>query len=137
MLDMGFINDMRDILGQVPSQRQTLCFSATMDDRTAQLVNDFMKHPVTISVKKKDVTDSIEQDVVEYKHTHKFETLTNLLEEESFKRVIIFGAMKHSVEKLSNELNAAGIKSESIQATRVIVNVNDHWDVLKTDKCAF
>lgn len=118
MLDMGFINDMRDILGQVPSKRQTLCFSATMDDRTAQLVNDFMKHPVTISVKKKDVTDSIAQDVVEYKHTHKFETLTKLLQEDSFKRVIIFGAMKHSVEKLSQELSAAGIRSESIHGNK-------------------
>jgi superfamily II DNA/RNA helicase len=118
MLDMGFIHDMRDILSQLPAKRQTLCFSATMDDRTAGLVDEFMIKPITVSVKKKDVTDSIAQDVVAFAHAHKFETLTQLLQDESFKRVIIFGAMKHSVEKLSHELTQAGIKAESIHGNK-------------------
>ena len=118
MLDMGFINDMRDILSQIPENRQTLCFSATMDDRTASLVDDFMKKPITISVKKKDVTDSILQDVVSYAPKHKFEKLVQLLENNSFKRVIIFGAMKHSVERLSQELSQAGIRAESIHGNK-------------------
>ena len=118
MLDMGFIHDMREILGQLPEERQTLFFSATMDDKTKSLVSDFMDDPVMVSVKKKDVTDSIEQDVVRYVHTHKFETLVDLLKQEEFKRVIIFGAMKHSVEKLGVELNRSGILSESIHGNK-------------------
>lgn len=118
MLDMGFIHDMRKILGELPAERHTLFFSATMDDKTKSLVNDFMVDPVTVSVKKKDVTDSIAQDVIPYEHTHKFETLTKLFEDPAFERVIIFGAMKHSVEKLGKELTAAGIKAESIHGNK-------------------
>ncbi len=118
MLDMGFIHDMREILGQLPSERQTLFFSATMDDKTKGLVHDFMEDPVTVSVKKKDVTDSIMQDVVRYVHTHKFETLVDLLKQDEFRRVIIFGAMKHSVEKLGKELSNNDIPAESIHGNK-------------------
>jgi superfamily II DNA/RNA helicase len=131
MLDMGFINDMRDILSQLPEKRQTLCFSATMDDRTAGLVNDFMREPITVSVKKKDVTDSIAQDVIPFQHSHKFETLIELLAQDSFRRVIIFGAMKHSVEKLSRELTQAGIKAESIHGNK---NHNQRQNALRRFK---
>jgi len=118
MLDMGFIHDMRAILAGTPKDRETLFFSATMTRDAEGIVNDFLNDPVTISVKKKDVTNSIEQDVVPHGHHNKFETLTNLLEDESFKRVIIFGAMKHSVEKLANELSRHGILAESIHGNK-------------------
>jgi superfamily II DNA/RNA helicase len=118
MLDMGFIHDMRKILENVPKERQTLFFSATMTKEAENLVNDFMRSPVTVSVKKKDVTNSIAQDIVTYDHAHKFDTLLTLLGKEELKRVIIFGSMKHSVEKLANELNRAGIKAESIHGNK-------------------
>ncbi|MEX0917752.1 MAG: DEAD/DEAH box helicase [Candidatus Paceibacterota bacterium] len=118
MLDMGFIHDMRTILGELPEDRHTLFFSATMDEKAAALVHSFTKNPVTVSVKKKDVTNSIEQDVVRYVHVHKFQTLVDLLKDEAFKRVIVFGAMKHSVEKLGKELNHNGIPSESIHGNK-------------------
>ena len=118
MLDMGFINDMRKILSGVPKERETLLFSATMSDATKKIVNDFLTDPVLVSVKKKDVTNSIEQNVVHYTDDNKFETLTSLLGGPDFKRVIIFGAMKHSVEKLAKQLSAHGIKSESIHGNK-------------------
>jgi superfamily II DNA/RNA helicase len=118
MLDMGFIHDMRKILNDVPSDRQTLFFSATMNKEAESLVHDFMIDPVTISVRTKDVTDSIKQDIVPYSHAHKFDTLLALLSKEELKRVIIFGAMKHSVEKLSQELTKAGIKSDAIHGNK-------------------
>lgn len=118
MLDMGFINDMRTILATLATPRQTLFFSATMNDAAKRLVNEFMTDPVTVSVKKKDVTNSIAQDVVKYNHNNKFETLCNLLEDDKLKRVIIFGAMKHSVEKLAESLNKHGIKADSIHGNK-------------------
>lgn len=118
MLDMGFIHDMRKILSDVPSDRQTLFFSATMNKETEGLVNDFMIDPITISVRTKDVTDSIAQDVVPYVSAHKFDTLLALLSKDELKRVIIFGAMKHSVEKLSQDLCKAGIKSDAIHGNK-------------------
>ncbi len=118
MLDMGFIHDMRSILSGVRKDRQTLFFSATMTKEAEALVNDFMQKPVSVSVKKKDVTDSIAQDVVSYEHVHKFDTLLALLAKPEFKRVIIFGSMKHSVEKLSQELTKNGVKAESIHGNK-------------------
>lgn len=118
MLDMGFIHDMRKILSDVPKERQTLLFSATMTKDAENLVNDFMISPVTVSVKKKDVTDSIVQDVVAFQHHQKFDLLLALLKKDKLKRVIIFGAMKHSVEKLAKELQRHGIKAESIHGNK-------------------
>lgn len=131
MLDMGFIHDMKTILAELPPKRHTLFFSATMDDKTKALVNDFMVDPVTISVKKKDVTDSIRQDVVRYAREDKYETLVDLLQQKDFTRVIIFGSMKHSVEKLGKSLNQSGIKAESIHGNK---NHNQRQQALKRFK---
>lgn len=118
MLDMGFINPIKDILETIPENRETLFFSATMDKRTESLVDSFLKSPVTISVKKKDVTNSIKQDVVRYVGDKKFDTLVNLFKSDTLGRVLIFGSMKHSVEKLSEQLSRSGIKSESIHGNK-------------------
>jgi superfamily II DNA/RNA helicase len=118
MLDMGFIHDMRKILKDVPDERETLFFSATMSKSVEGLVHEFLKNPMTISVRKTDITSSVTQDVVRYEHHNKFDTLVTLLKTEDFSRVIIFGAMKHSVEKLSLELVHAGIKADAIHGNK-------------------
>ncbi len=118
MLDMGFIHDMRKILEDIPKDHETLFFSATMSKDIERLVNDFLRDPITISVKKQDITNSVIQDVVRYEHHNKFEVLTNLLQGDEFKRVLIFGAMKHSVEKLAQQLIAHGISAESIHGNK-------------------
>ncbi len=118
MLDMGFIHDMRKILKDVPDPHETLFFSATMSDSVKGMIHEFMNDPITISVRKKDITGSITQDVVYYEPHTKFDTLVALLKKADFTRVIIFGAMKHSVEKLSQELTRAGIKSDAIHGNK-------------------
>jgi len=118
MLDMGFINDIRTILSATPKERNTLFFSATMSSGTKNLVNDFLRDPITISVKKRDVINNIKQDIVRYENSTKFETLTSLLKDQEFKRVLVFGAMKHSVEKLAKQLSDSGIKSESVHGNK-------------------
>lgn len=118
MLDMGFIHDMRKILKDTPDDRETLFFSATLSKDIEKLVHEFLNDPVTVSVKKKDITSSITQDVVYYESHHKFDKLTEVLKQPELERVIIFGAMKHSVEKLSQELNRAGFKSDAIHGNK-------------------
>jgi len=118
MLDMGFIHDMKSILSELDNIKQTLFFSATMNDKTKSLINDFMKNPVMVSVKKKDVTSSIEQDVITCSIDGKYGTLLDLMRDEEFKRVIIFGAMKHSVEKLAQSLSASGVPAESLHGNK-------------------
>lgn len=118
MLDMGFIKDMRSILAVIPKKREVHFFSATMDSTTRSLVNEFLHNPVIISVKKKDVTDSIKQDVVRYDYHNKFETLRTLLASPQFKRVLVFSSMKHSTKRLAHELSESGIKADSIHGNK-------------------
>lgn len=119
MLDMGFIHDMRKILDSVPKRRETLFFSATMTRDAEKIVHDFLNNPVNISVKKKDITNSIEQDIVRHGHHDKYETLLNLLNDDSeFKRIIVFGSMKHSVERLARKLSKDHVNAESIHGNK-------------------
>lgn len=118
MLDMGFIGDMRAILAKTPKERETLFFSATMTGDAKSLINEFMHDPATISVKKRDVTNSIEQNIVPFEYHAKFEKLTELLSQPEFQRVIIFGAMKHSVEKLAQQLTRSRIYAESLHGNK-------------------
>ncbi len=118
MLDMGFIGDIRTIIGGTPDSRETLFFSATMTKDAQKVVHDFLKDPVEISVKKKDVTNSIEQDVVPFTQADKFETLMLLLSKEEFSRVIIFVAMKHVASKLAHQLSDNDVIAESIHGNK-------------------
>ncbi len=118
MLDMGFIHDMREILSRTPSKRETYLFSATITKGSEKIMQEFLNNPVTVSVKKKDITNSIEQDVVKYDMKNKYETLLSKLESKDFRRVLVFGSMKHSVEKLSRQLMESGIKAESIHGNK-------------------
>ena len=118
MLDMGFINDIRFILGQVPDERQSLCFSATMAPEIERLVKDFLIEPVKISVKTQDTSKNIDQDIVRIGGRDKTDILADYLSKDEFKKVIVFGRTKHGVRKLSTVLNKRGLNTESIHGDK-------------------
>jgi len=118
MLDMGFINDIRFILETVPTDRQSLCFSATMAPEIKRLVQDFLIEPVTISVKTQDTPHSIDQDVVKIQGRDKVDVLSDYLSQKDFNKVIVFGRTKHGVNKLSTALNKRGLRTESIHGNK-------------------
>ncbi len=120
MLDMGFINEMRYLIGKTPKTRQTLFFTATMSKEVQNLVGEFLTNPITISVKSGDTSKSVDQDVVRIaRGENKFEKLAGLLKDEKeFKKVLIFGQTKAGVERLTNELSTAGFKASSIHGDK-------------------
>ena len=118
MLDMGFINDMRFMMAKMPSARQTLFFSATMSREVEVLIKDFLREPVSISVKTGDTVKSISQDVVRVGSRNKLDVLGDLLKQTDFSRVLIFGRTKHGVERLKDDLVKRGFKSESIHGNK-------------------
>ena len=145
MLDMGFITDMRKILEKTPETRETLLFSATMNQASEKLADDFLKNPVTVSVKKTDSTINIEQSIVHYQNNNKFDTLLDLLKNKDFKRVLVFGSRKHSAQKLAEQLNDNKIPTESIHGNkshnhrqRALQNFKDgtHKVIVATDVVA-
>jgi superfamily II DNA/RNA helicase len=86
-----------------------------------------MRDPITVSVKKKDITSSVTQDVVFYEHHHKFDLLVTLLGKKEFERVIIFGAMKHSVEKLARGARESlASRLTRFTATKVMASASAH-----------
>jgi ATP-dependent RNA helicase RhlE len=119
MLDMGFVNDMRFLLGLMPRERLSLCFSATMSPEIDRLVGDFLRTPVKISVKTRDTSRDVEQDVVRIgAGQSKVDVLQELLMQPEFEKVLVFGRTKHGVEKLANILARAGFKAESIHGNK-------------------
>ena len=120
MLDMGFINEMRFIIGQMPKTRQTLFFTATMSREIQALVHEFLNEPITISVKTGDTSKSVDQDVVRVgRGENKIDKLHALLSDrEEFKKVLIFGQTKSGVERLTEELLKLGHKVASIHGDK-------------------
>ncbi|MEA3344501.1 MAG: DEAD/DEAH box helicase, partial [Patescibacteria group bacterium] len=118
MLDMGFINDIRLLVSHAPKERQTLCFSATMSKRIEVLVNDFLKNPNIVSVKTAETPENIEQDIVRIRNLNKVDVLQGLLQNNEFKKVLVFGRTRRGVENLSRILTQRGIKTESIHSDK-------------------
>lgn len=115
MLNMGFIEDIEAILGQIPSERQTLLFSATMPAPIQKIAETFMKNPQVVRVKTKEVTvSSIEQFYVEVQERNKFDVLTRLLDIQSPELAIVFGRTKRRVDELAEALNLRGYNAEGI-----------------------
>jgi ATP-dependent RNA helicase RhlE len=119
MLDMGFVNDIRAIVGQLPEGRQTLCFSATMSDGIKSMTGDFMQDPEIVSVKVNETNDHIYQDVVHFDDdAHKRDRLTEMLQKSEFEKVIVFGETKFGVQRLSDYLEKSGIAANAIHGNK-------------------
>ncbi len=109
MLDMGFIDDITEILKGLDPERQSLFFSATMPPRIKTLVQKFQKDPFTIDITVPGSTKSVEQDIIKVDKREKFETLVKLLESEKATKTIIFVETKREVEEVADRLKDAGL----------------------------
>ena len=119
MMDMGFINDTRYIMNGTPKEKQVLLFSATISSKIEELIKDFLKNPIKISVKTRDTAKNIEQDVVKITDSsNKVDVLHGLLIKEEFSKVLVFGRTKHGVESLSRMLSRKGLRVESIHGNK-------------------
>jgi superfamily II DNA/RNA helicase len=118
MLDMGFIADMKLIMSQMSANRHTLFFSATVSREVEQLIKEFLKNPVTVSVKTGDTSKSVDQDVVRLCGKEKIDVLHELLNNPELSKVLIFGRTKHGVERLSRTLTERGFKADSIHGDK-------------------
>src|SRR5699024_9436948 len=112
MLNMGFIDDIRDILKGVPSERQTLLFSATMPKEIREIASTMMKNPEEVKVKAKEMTvENIEQYFMEVQERYKYDTLTNHLDINAPELAIVFSRTKKRVDEIAEGLQARGFKA--------------------------
>lgn len=119
MLDMGFLPDIRQIVSEMPKERQTLFFSATITPEISALVQTFLHDPVTVSVRTSETSEHVEQDIIESRDkAHKLEILTDMLRGSDYDKVLIFGETKFGVQRLSDHLDNSGIPSAAIHGNK-------------------
>lgn len=119
MVDIGFIRDIRYFVSLMPSVRQSLFFSATISDKIQDILRSFVTNPVTISIKKQDTSENVNQDVIRVASSDKkIGRLHDLLIKDGFDKVLIFGRTKHGIEKLNKELEFRGFKVGAIHGNK-------------------
>lgn len=115
MLDMGFVKDIKHILSLVKSERQSLFFSATVEQGAREIARTFLKNPITIFVKSRATSENVHQDVIRVSGREaKVEALHDLLLKEEFRKVLVFSKTKHGAEKLAKTLFERGFKAGAI-----------------------
>lgn len=115
MLNMGFLEDMETILGQLPETRQTMMFSATMSPAILEIARKFQKDPETVKVVKKDLTvPKVTQYYYEVKQKNKVEVLSRLLDLYAPKLSVVFCNTKKGVEEVVDALQGRGYFAEGL-----------------------
>src|SRR3989344_4601305 len=114
MFDMGFIDDVKKIISQIPEKRQTLLFSATISQQVQEVVQRYMKNPEKVKVQKYVESEKLVQHFYSVNSRDKFSLLVHFLKHESPGLTIIFCATRNRVDVLSKNLYKQGIKCESL-----------------------
>ncbi len=115
MLNMGFLEDMETILGQLPKERQTILFSATMPDAIMKIARTFQKEPQVVRVVKKELTvPKVTQYYYEVKPKTKVEVMCRLLDLYAPKLSVAFCNTKRQVDVLVEELQGRGYYAEGL-----------------------
>jgi len=119
MLDLGFIRDIRHVVAALPTQRQSMLFSATMPAEVSQLANSFLRDPQRVEVTPDVRTpEKIEQHVHFVDASGKRALLTRLLEDPELARVIVFTRTKHGANKVADHLTAARVQTEALHGNK-------------------
>lgn len=119
MLDMGFIHALRRIAPLLPTDRQTLMFSATMPKHMAELSRAYLSDPVRVEVARPGLAaDAVEQSVHFVPQTEKVHLLTDLLNRTGRARSLVFARTKHGAEKLMKTLVKSGVAAGSIHGNK-------------------
>jgi ATP-dependent RNA helicase RhlE len=119
MLDMGFIPDVRRVVAALPNQRQTLLLSATVPRSVEALIAQLLKNPARVSVRPEVTTaETVDQSVVFVNRAEKRALLQRLLATEGVDRALVFTRTKHGANRLTRDLERAGIGARAIHGNK-------------------
>jgi ATP-dependent RNA helicase RhlE len=119
MLDMGFINDIRRVIAQLPVERQTLMFSATMPREIMSLANTILRQPVEVRIPTESpAADTVKQGLYFIDTAGKGELLEFLLKDPAMTRALVFTRTKHGADKVVRRLDHAEISAEAIHSNK-------------------
>ncbi|MGI5838952.1 MAG: DEAD/DEAH box helicase [bacterium] len=119
MLDMGFIHDVKKIIGHLPQQRQTALFSATMPMEITELVGTILRNPVKVAVAPVASTAAIiEQKIYLVNKSNKKHLLVHLLKDSGITSALVFSRTKHGANKIAKHLVKSGLPAEAIHGNK-------------------
>ena len=119
MLDMGFINDIRRIIDQLPGKRQTLFFSATMPGEIQRLSDSILRDPVRVAVTRVATpAESVEHLVHYVEKPEKIALLKHLLEDPSVRNALVFTRTKHGADGVTRQLERSKVRAEAIHGNK-------------------
>lgn len=115
MLNMGFVDDIEEILQHAPEERRMLLFSATMPSRIAKLANRYMKEPELLKVESKQITaDLTDQIYFELRDSDRFDALTRIIDVEPDFYGLVFCRTKNQVDEITSKLIERGYDSDGL-----------------------
>jgi ATP-dependent RNA helicase RhlE len=115
MFDMGFLPDIRRIIKQLPSKRQTLMFSATMADSIRKLTDEVLHDPVTVKIGHTTPANTVSHALYPVAQHLKTGLLMELLKQTDTESILIFTRTKHRAKRVGQELQKAGYRAASLQ----------------------
>lgn len=119
MLDMGFMPDIKKILTAIPRERQSLLFSATFSKEIRKLANEFLQSPLEIQVARQNTAaESVNQVAYPVDQNRKRELLSYLIHENNWHQVLVFTRTKHGADRLSKQLDKAGLEATAIHGNK-------------------
>ncbi len=119
MLDMGFINDIRRIIDQLPGKRQTLFFSATMPGEIKGLADSILRDPVRVAVTPVATpAEAVAHQVHYVEKLEKIALLKHLLDGPSIKNALVFTRTKHGADKVTKQLERHNVRAEAIHGNK-------------------
>lgn len=115
MLDMGFLDDINEIFTYLPSNRQTLLFSATMPPPIKKLADRILVEPTFIAITKTETTnENIAQNYYVIDENERDDAMIRLLDADDTNKAVVFCRMKREVDRVSNVLSAAGYSAKGL-----------------------
>lgn len=119
MLDMGFVHDVKRIIKLLPTERQSLFFSATMPPVISQLADSILKNPEKVAVTPVSSTaETVKQALYYVDKGNKRKLLSHLLEDASIVSALVFTRTKHGADRVTKELCKDGVKAEAIHGNK-------------------
>lgn len=119
MLDMGFIHDLKRIIKEVPKERQTLLFSATVDKKVKEVADQFMHNPeVVVAEQKAKTADTVQQELYFVEKSNKKALLIDLLNQYGEEQSLVFTRTKREADRLARDLSKKGFKTSAIHGNK-------------------
>jgi ATP-dependent RNA helicase RhlE len=135
MLDMGFLPDIKQLMGLLPKQRQTLLFSATVPNGVKALAAQLLNNPVEVAVAKQNaIADNVSEIIYGIGKEYKRELISYLIGSNNWQQVLVFVRTKHGADRLEKQLIEDGIRTVALHGDKTQGARNKALEYFKTGK---